>query len=39
MHLHPANIKLKPMLSWEADGERFAPGIVIDGHEKRQAPG
>ncbi|XP_052087168.1 uncharacterized protein LOC127724285 [Mytilus californianus] len=24
---------------WEADGERFAPGIVIDGHEKRQAPG
>lgn len=24
---------------WEADGERFSPGIVIDGHEKRQAPG
>ena len=24
---------------WEPEGERYGPGIVIEGHEKRQAEG
>ena len=24
---------------WEPEGERFAPGTVLEGHEKRQALG
>ena len=32
---HPILVDDKVLAPWEPEGERYAPAIVIDGHEKR----
>lgn len=32
---HPVLVEDKVLAPWEPDGERYAPGVVIDGQEKR----
>ena len=36
---HPILVQDKVLAPWEPEGERYAPGIVIDGQEKRIANG
>ena len=36
---HPVLVDDKVLAPWEPEGERYAPGIVIDGQEKRMADG
>lgn len=36
---HPVSMDDKVLAPWEPEGERYAPGIVIDGHERRMADG